>query len=740
MRLLLFLLIFPLLGFNIPPVQAVVSLPIQVSGHIVDGSQPPISIQSAPNDPYYSQQWYLSRIKAQDAWNITHGTNMVIAVIDTGLDLQHPDFGGKLWVNSNEIPNNEVDDDGNGYIDDYYGWNFYNGNNNIDDYHGHGTGISSIIAAQTNNQKGTAGINWNTRIMVLKALNNAGGGDFDDVSRAIHYAVDNGASIINMSFGSEINTSILSNAVDYAINRGVPMVAAVGNKGSNEIFYPAAYPQVIAVTAVDKNDAHPDFANTGSNIDLAAPGTEITMAGLVDGPIGPYVVGSGTSFAAAQVTAAASLILGRFQGMSSGVLENVLKAQSDVLASGTSSTTGSGVLNIYKALVNASNVESSNISVANGVVEADGVDTATVTVTVRDNTSRPRPNQEIVVHSNGSNTIINNTIVPATGSLSLGITNALGQITFEVASTKVGIQELTFTNSTTQSSLAGKAPIIFTIPADVCYSMQWVKQSPYPTLTVGSTSEMWVELKNTGNMAWVSNPAAAVDGWGQIKMGTDRPFDRHSSLRANSWLSDNRAGYMTPDIVLPGETARFTFDIYASTIGTFKEYFRPVVEYVTWLNDLGIYWEVNVEPVNGVTTTTNSNEIDVNPSHYQASIYSQGSAVTLSPGDITTLTITLTNIGSATWHRQGAGVNRRGEVRIGTADPRDRPSIFRNVSWISVNRVINSGFDIPPGGRLTLVFTIRAPSEPGIYRESFQLVSEYITWFGPTFDWTLTVI
>lgn len=716
------------------------SSPLQVSGEILDWPSSPISVQAIPNDPYYSQQWYLSRIKAQDAWNITRGTNMVIAVIDTGLDMQHPDFGGKLWVNSQEIPNNEIDDDNNGYVDDYYGWNFYNGNNNIDDYHGHGTGIASIIAANTNNRKGTAGINWNARIMVLKALNEAGGGDFNDVAEAIRYAVDNGASIINMSFGSEINTSILSNAVDYAINRGVPMVAAVGNKGNNRIFYPAAYPQVIAVTAVDKSDQHPDFANTGVNIDLAAPGTEITMAGLVGGPAGQYVVGSGTSFAAAQVTAAASLILGRFHGMSAGMLENVLKAQSDVLANGTSTTTGSGVLNIYKSLVNAASVESSNISIANGIVEANGVDQATVTVTIRDSTGQPRPNQTIAVHSNGSNLVINHTIVPATGSLLLGATNALGQVVFKVASTKPGIQELTFTNVTTQSSLAGKAPITFVSPTNAHYSMRWLSQSPYPALKIGETGELWVEVENNGNMAWVSSPSAAVDGWGQIKIGTDRPLDRNSVLRANSWLSNNRAGYMTPDVVLPGEKAKFSFNIYASKIGTFKEYFRPVVEYVTWLNDLGIYWEVNIEPINGLTTETNSNEIDANPSHYQAATFTQSSNVTLSPGDTTTLSITLTNIGSAVWHGQGAGEKRYGEVRIGTTKPHDRISLFRSMSWISPNRVINAGFNVPPGGRLTLVFTIKAPDAPGTYTESFQLVSEYITWFGPTFDWTFTVV
>lgn len=739
MRLSLFLLSFILLGAIIPPVSADISLPIQIAGEINESPSHSLSIQGIPTDPYYSQQWYLDRIKADDAWTITHGTSLVVAVIDTGLDLQHPDFGGKLWLNRDEIPNNEIDDDNNGYVDDYYGWNFYNDNNNIDDHHGHGTGISSIIAANTNNNRGTAGINRSARIMTLKALNEAGGGDFDDVARAIRYAVDNGASIINMSFGSEVNTTILSNAVNYAINRGVPMVAAVGNKGDDHILYPANYPQVIAVASVDRNDQHSDFSNTGNNIDLSAPGNEIVMAGLVDGPVGPYVVSNGTSFAAAQVTAAASLMLGRFQGMSASMLERALKAQTDVLASGSPTTTGAGILNIYKALTNTSNVESSNISIANATVPANGVNFATVTLTVRDVNNQPRPNQEVIVRGNGSNTIIGGVLLPATGSLSLGTTNALGQIKFNVSSTKPGIQELTFTNNTTQSSIEGSAPITF-VATKNNYSMQWVGQSPYPTMKVGSTGEMWVDLKNTGNTTWISSPAATVDGWGQIKMGADRPLDRQSVFKTDNWLGGNRASYMTPSIVAPGATARFAFNIYASQIGNFKEYFRPVVEHVTWLNDLGIYWEINVEPVNGITTSTNANEIDLNAGHYQATLFNKSNDVTLSPGDTTTVTVTLTNIGSAIWQPQGSGVNRKGEIRIGTHGPSDRSSLFHDVSWINDNRIINSGVKVTPGGRLTLVFTVKAPETPGVYTESFQLVSEFITWFGPAFDWTFTVV
>ncbi|MBU2464618.1 MAG: S8 family serine peptidase, partial [Candidatus Edwardsbacteria bacterium] len=544
---------------------------------------------------------------------------------------------------------------------------------------------------------------------------------------------------INMSFGSVTSSAILSNAVNYAINRGVPMVAAVGNQSNSSVFYPAAYPNVIAVSGVDRNDNYPSFANYGNNIDLVAPATDIIMAGLVNGPSGEYVQGSGTSFAAAQVTGAASLILGRYPGTAPGILESVLKTSSDTLRENNPQYFGSGVLNILKA-IGSSPITTSNVSIVNGVLPADGVSMARVTVVLQDADGRVKANQEILVRATGSNTIINGQVVPVTSSLSLGRTDNLGRVNFEVSSTTVGYKELTFIDNTTQTSLRGRAPLTFTAPARPNYSMQWVKQSAYPTLVVGESAELWVEVKNTGNIAWISDPQAGLDGKGQIKLGTDRPTDRLSVFKSSSWISSNRASYMSPPVVRPGESARFTFKILASGTGTFREYFRPVVEYVSWLNDLGIYWNIKVSPINGEISLVNLDSIDTNPEHYQAVVTSQSSDVTMGPGDTTQLFITFTNIGSTVWYGQGAGNNRFGEVRIGTVQERDRSSPFSYLSWISPNRVINAGLDIVPGKRLTLTFTIKAPDRPGVYQENFQLVSEYITWFGPVFGWTITVI
>lgn len=720
--------------------QASSNLPIRVAGWANTSRSLPLQAQTTtPNDPYYSQQWYLKRIQADRAWDITQGGNLVVAVIDTGVDFHHPDLTGKIWVNTGEVLNNGKDDDSNGYIDDYYGYNFIDDIADVDDYYGHGTSIAGIIAARTNNGRGVAGINWNARIMILKALNDSGGGDFGDVARAIRYAVDNGADIINMSFGSATSSAILSNAVNYAIGQGVPMVAAAGNESRSSIFYPAAYPNVIAVGGIDRNDGHPEFANVGSNLDLSAPAVDIITTGMLGGPAGPYVEGSGTSFAAAQVTGAASLILGRYPQTTPSTLESILKTNSDALPVDSPQYFGSGVLNIYKT-INSSPVTTSEVSVINGVLPADGINVARVTVTLQDAGGHAKSDQEILVRATGSNTIINEQIVPVSGSLSIGRTNSAGRLTFEVSSTTIGSKELTFIEQPIQTPLKAKATLTFTAPTQPVYSMRWIRQSPYPTVTVGETAELWVEVRNTGNVAWVSHPQASLDSRGQIYLGTDRTRDRTSIFQHDSWLSPNRVNYMAPSVVKPDETARFVFSILATESGNFREYFRPVVEYVTWLNDLGIYWDIEGVPVNGQASSINLNDIDTNPAHYQAVVTSQSSGVTLGPGDTANLSVTLTNVGSAIWYGLGSGSNHFGEVRLGTADGRDRSSPIQYLSWISSNRVINAGFDIAPGERLVLIFKIQGPDAPGVYQENFQLVSEYVTWFGPVFGWTIAVI
>ena len=157
-----------------------------------------------PNDTGYIGQWALKKIQAAQAWDITTGSSsIVVAVIDSGLYTEHEDIKGKVWLNSDETAGNGIDDDNNGFIDDVNGWNFYGNNNNIGEGTGHGTGVSGVIGAATNNGKGIAAISWQSPIMPIRVTDDSGFGTYANMANAINYAADNGVKVINMSLGGD---------------------------------------------------------------------------------------------------------------------------------------------------------------------------------------------------------------------------------------------------------------------------------------------------------------------------------------------------------------------------------------------------------------------------------------------------------------------------------------------------------------------------------------------------------
>lgn len=287
-----------------------------------------------PNDPGVSQ-WAFTDIKAYEAWDSATGDHDVIAaIIDNGFDTFHPDLRDNVWKNEKEIEGNGIDDDNNGYVDDVWGWNFVDNNNNprpdvssLTDaekkqgvFH-HGTVVAGIIGASGNNGADIAGINWNIRLMNLKVIGNSGTGSFSELDDAIRYAVDNGADVINISMvGGKSNA--LVEAVDYAYEHGVAIIAAAGNDMQNlndSPLYPicldhgAGIEKVIGVSAIAEPHHIAQFSNIGSHcINITAPGVNITSTvrfsptnGLVDRFLGNW---QGTSFATPFVTGAAALI------------------------------------------------------------------------------------------------------------------------------------------------------------------------------------------------------------------------------------------------------------------------------------------------------------------------------------------------------------------------------------------------------------------------------------------------
>ena len=293
-----------------------------------------------PDDPYYlPQQANLRLMGLPWAWSFTTGSAAwPVAVIDTGIDLDHPDLQSKVWLNPDEIPANGVDDDGNSYIDDVNGWNFVNDTNSPQDDQSHGSHVSGILAAQTNNSTGIAGMAWDTPVMALKALNSAGKGNASDVAEAILYAADNGARILNLSFGDDLEYQVIHDAIIYARGRGCLVAAAAGNTGGL-VEYPAAQPGVIAVAATDQNDLPASFSNRGPQIALAAPGVNIYSADRYGG----YFLASGTSASTPQVSGLAALVWDLRPGWSADQVAQVITSTArDVWSGGRDYLTGWG--------------------------------------------------------------------------------------------------------------------------------------------------------------------------------------------------------------------------------------------------------------------------------------------------------------------------------------------------------------------------------------------------------------
>jgi len=294
-----------------------------------------------PNDPSYSKTWGMNQIDAPSAWEQSTGSsNIVVGVIDTGVDYNHPDLQANMWVNSGEIAGNGIDDDGNGFVDDVHGYDFVNNDGDpMDDNH-HGTHVAGTIAAAGNNSIGVSGVAWNSSIMALKFLSASGAGYTSDAVRAINYAtmmrtqygVD--IRVLNNSWGGGGYSSSLASAIEASNQADILFVAAAGNNGTNNDAnpqYPANYTSsnVISVAATDSNDNLASFSNYGANtVDVAAPGVGIysTVIG------GSYASFSGTSMAAPHVAGVAALAFALDPTLSAAAVKDAIMAGGDVIS------------------------------------------------------------------------------------------------------------------------------------------------------------------------------------------------------------------------------------------------------------------------------------------------------------------------------------------------------------------------------------------------------------------------
>ncbi|MFY0607469.1 MAG: S8 family serine peptidase [Cyclobacteriaceae bacterium] len=319
-----------------------------------------------PNDPELSNQTYLTSISARQAWDISTGSSdIVVAIVDAGVDYEHPDLAEKIYINELEIPDNGIDDDNDGFIDNYYGWDFAGSDfenvvqdndpiakkSNID----HGTAVAGCAAADTDNGIGVAGMGFHSKYMALKCsadndTRSNGSAFLLNTNEAVIYAADHGADVINMSYGGAGYSQFAQDVMTYAaLEKDVVLISSAGNGGVNEINYPAAYDHVVSVANTQDDDVKAGSSTFGDWVDMSAPGTAIRTTSINN----TYVNISGTSFSSPITAGAAALIRAHFPEYNQYQVSQLLIQTSDDIDNKNTAFAGlmgKGRLNMFAAL------------------------------------------------------------------------------------------------------------------------------------------------------------------------------------------------------------------------------------------------------------------------------------------------------------------------------------------------------------------------------------------------------
>ena len=667
-----------------------------------------VRVEFTPNDQLYATdpyvqmgQWGIRKAQVDRAWDIARSAPMTIAVIDTGVDPGHPDLAGAL------LP----------------GRAFLTGLSTgcarvTNDDNSHGTHVTGIIAANANNGVGIAGVAFGSKILPLKALDCEGSGLLSDVAQAIVYATDQGARIVSISLGSGSDSTTLRSALQYATSRNVLVVVAAGNCGSNaplnprcgslnEVSYPAAYMEALAVAATDFDDTRATFSTSGTYVDVSAPGRRIVSTtptyGTKVGTLN-YAAFSGTSQATPFVAGLAALIWTRDPSLTAQqVRDRIVSTADDLGVAGTDEVFGSGRVNALRAVTPAA---AGGYGAAYGLagiprsVVAGATTPATVLVT---NTS------SFTWRATGAGAVrltyawvdgAGATVLPgvpvalaldvlpgATVSVPLALTAPPQQGTFTL---RVDLlQEGTGTFSS-RGVAVGQATV--TVGRGT-YGATYAPPASATAATVGVPGTLEVRLTNTGTVAWPATGPTPV-------------------RLSYHWL--NAAGVVVvwdgqrtvlPRDVAPGDTVTVGL-AYAPPLVTGAHTLRIdlVHEGVSWFSGLGVTPRDVVIPVgNGYAATY---AVSVPPS--------------VLPGGRLRVPITVRNTGTLTWRPTGANPVR---LAAHLADAQGN-----TVLWDGERTAFTA--DVPPGGSVTTELIVRAPLASGAYRVRADLVQEGIAWFS----------
>lgn len=476
-----------------------------------------------PNDPSLGNQYALTRINAAAAWDLSKGdTTVFVGIVDTGVDWDHPDLNANMKINWNEIPNNSIDDDNNGYVDDHIGWDFggLNGtpdNNPTEDRADHGTHVAGISAAVTDNGAGVASIGFKVKWLAVKTSqddnrNPQGQAYIVYGYEGIVYAADMGAKVINCSWGGSGYSILGQDVINYALTKGSLVVGAAGNSNSSAPHYPSGYRGVLSVASTGSSDQKSGFSNYGTTVDISAPGDGIYNTWQND----TYAYLSGTSMASPLAAGLAALVFSHFPGITPEEVGERLRVTGDDISTQNPSYINmlGRRINALKALNTQSPVSARTVSYIFEDASGDGIITSGEQVTLRvgfKNILAPAASLVIgLENKNGTANVVNTTF--NAGSVGSGVTFTTGAAPFTFTVNNVGANaELVF--------------VLNYLENGQVIGYEWVSAIANPTYATQAINNIAMTITSKGTMAYNNYPTNSQGAGFKYMAGQNHLFE-----------------------------------------------------------------------------------------------------------------------------------------------------------------------------------------------------------------------